>query len=107
MPQLVRRLAALMVAFTLALPLSAGVLPDLASHRAESSAPGLLGQLWGWLTGAWAEVGCSIDPNGQTCTTPQVDEGCSIDPNGRTCVTPQVDEGCSIDPGGRPCPGVQ
>lgn len=30
MPQLVRRLAALMVAFTLALPLSAAAFPDLA-----------------------------------------------------------------------------
>lgn len=80
---LFRRLAVLAVTFTLTLPLSAAVFPDLAPRRAETT--GLLGQVWGLLTSAWAEVGCSIDPSGQTGATPQVDEGCSIDPDGRHC----------------------
>lgn len=122
-----RRLAVLAIALSLALPLGAAASPDLAVRRAETFTPSLFGQLWDWLTGVWAEVGCSIDPGGQTCAAPQVDEGCSIDPSGRscptaqsqadvgcgidpggrTCPTPQVDEGCGIDPNGRTCSGVQ
>ena len=45
----------------------------------------ILAQVWDFLTGAWAEIGCGIDPNGLCVPRPNptIDIGCDIDPNGR------------------------
>lgn len=79
-------------------------LPALASAGPWSSIDGLrrnsptgaslqpLAALESWLQALWAEVGCSLDPNGcpgsgQTPGTPQGESeiGCSLDPSGSNC----------------------
>ena len=44
----------------------------------------ILAQVWDFLTGAWAEIGCGIDPDGRCVPPPNptADIGCGIDPNG-------------------------
>lgn len=61
--------------------------------------PALLDQAWSFLTSAWSEAGCIMDPDG--APAPQSDEGCIMDPNGRCLPLPRTDEGCGMDPDGR------
>ncbi len=52
---------------------------------ADSAAKGILAQVWDFLTGVWATIGCDIDPDGRMPRprpTTEIDSGCTIDPSG-------------------------
>jgi len=63
-----------------------------AGPRQEEVRPGLLEQIWSFLTGAWSEEGCRIDPNGgcEPQPIPTTDEGCRIDPSGGCSPSPSL-----------------
>lgn len=75
-----------------------------AAEPSGHGAPGLLAQLWNFVTGITLDAGCRPDPNGQcapgAAVTPEA--GCIADPDGR-CGTGTVtpDAGCRFDPDGR------
>jgi hypothetical protein len=107
-----RRLLTLGVALMVALPLCAAASPEARSaQRAAITASGpstLLSDLWQRLTGMWAEIGCTIDPNGHCIPQSQGYIGCTFDPDGHCISGPnathsQSDIGCTIDPSGGPC----
>lgn len=108
MPHRTRHLALFLalpiLLFTLAAS-PAGALP------LESALPDLFARGWSFLSALWAEVGCSIDPNGrcrESVARPAPilsEEGCSLDPHGRCgaagAPAPILsDAGCMIDPHG-------
>jgi hypothetical protein len=96
------RLAAALMALVLAAAVpatTAGAAPEGPHALRIARAPAWWSGIGEWLTGAWAKVGCSLDPNGQckqeSGVTPsgggagrgpagavRAKEGCSIDPNG-------------------------
>jgi hypothetical protein len=100
----------LALALTASAATAAGQAPASPRGVASSGAAPLdiLGHLWSFLTKAWIDEGCYIDPNGcapKPAVTAQQETGCMVDPNGR-CATPPAptvlrDEGCYIDPDGR------
>jgi len=75
-----RKVAVLVVFAILALPWVSA-----AGPRQEEVQPGLLEQIWSFLTSAWNEEGCHIDPSGGCAPEPlpTTDSGCRIDPDGR------------------------
>lgn len=77
-----RKVAVLVVFAILALPWVSAAGPRQEEVRPVSS---LLEQIWSFLTSAWSESGCHIDPNGNCAPEPMptVDSGCRIDPDGR------------------------
>ncbi|HVT16471.1 MAG TPA: hypothetical protein VHQ90_09890 [Thermoanaerobaculia bacterium] len=93
------RLAAALVAVVLAAAVPVTAAPEGPHALRSALAPAWWSGIGEWLSGAWAKVGCSIDPNGQckqdAGATPgsgggvrspagafRAKEGCSIDPNG-------------------------
>jgi hypothetical protein len=77
-----RKVVVLVLFAILALPLASAAEP-----RQEASVSSLFERLWSFLTSAWSESGCHIDPNGNCAPEPlptdDIDEGCRIDPDGR------------------------
>ena len=80
--------------------------------------PNVLSLAWGFVSGGWMKIGCTIEPDGRCVTIFPTKDGCHIDPSGR-CVTAssapvspagqgrvrrpalQTKEGCKILPDGR------
>jgi hypothetical protein len=93
-----RKIAALAVAAALVSTWSS------AAEPSGHSAPGLMAQLWSFVTGIALDAGCRFDPDGQCATGAAVtpDAGCLPDPNGH-CGTGTVvpNAGCMADPDGR------
>lgn len=112
-----RRLLILGISMMVALPWSTAASPEAHSSKqaAVSSDLSLLSNLLRLLTGLWAEVGCTADPDGHGIISPsfeggtesQSDVGCGIDPDGHCVSSPspraQSDAGCGLDPSGSPC----
>lgn len=77
----------LVLVLLLAAPIQAGSTRAAGSPPADSAAKGILTQVWDFLTGSWARIGCDIDPDGRCVPRPnpttEIDSGCDIDPNGR------------------------
>jgi hypothetical protein len=92
-----RTFAVLVLSLSLGTPLCAAARPGFEAGRAKPEHPApadLVYQLWGWFTGVWSAVGCSIDPGGL----------CLVSTGGiSTSAEVQEDVGCSIDPGGIYC----
>lgn len=85
-----RKLVLLLLVTILAAPWASAAEPGHANARPAKtyvSPLGFLGRLWSFLTSAWGETGCMIDPDGRCTPEPQptnwADEGCMIDPDGR------------------------
>lgn len=76
-----RKVVVLVLFAILALPWASAAAP-----RQEVSVSSLFERLWSFLTGAWSESGCHIDPSGDCAPEPlptdDTDEGCRIDPSG-------------------------
>lgn len=84
-----RKTVLLLLLAVLAAPLTSAAGPERAEARSASILSGsdLLDRLWSFLTSAWSETGCHLDPSGGCATeespsVPETDEGCRLDPNG-------------------------
>lgn len=111
-----RQVVLLLLAAILATPWGLAAAPRReAPHRASwVSTPAPLpplARLWSFLTSAWGNEGCDIDPSGRCVASPNgglaapADEGCRLDPIGCAAAQPAnsaspSDEGCHIDPSG-------
>jgi hypothetical protein len=87
-----RRIAVLLLAAMLAMPLASLAAPRTSPQPRDTSSFGaVLSHLWDTLTALWSEDGCSADPYGRCAgagagtasPTDSLDEGCSMDPYGR------------------------
>lgn len=94
--------SALVLLVALAVPAWTAAAParQLSAELTNASPAQPSTQVWAWLTGLWAAVGCTIDPGGCAPAVDQGEIGCSIDPSGCAAALDHGDVGCSIDPDG-------
>lgn len=106
MPRAMLRRSLPILALVGLLAAPAGASPRLRQRSAARPAAdgSISGQLFEWLTLAWARYGGSAAPNsgGDRALKAQGFNGCGADPSGRClpAATTESDNGCGIDPSG-------